>query len=104
MTGGRLVLLNASIAVVACGVGGWANNYLIRQPEVNRGIAIQDPVTQEQLGISKKCADIARWQTANSRLFLASPLILPAIMMIGLERFRLVPKGKVGMEMLKFML
>jgi len=33
-TGGKLVLLNAIVTIVACGIGGFANNYFIRMPEV----------------------------------------------------------------------
>ena len=43
-TGGKLVVLNAIVSMIACAMGGFANNWCIRQPEVTSGgIQIQDP-------------------------------------------------------------
>lgn len=33
-TGGKLVIVNGGVTVVACALGGFANNYFIRQPEL----------------------------------------------------------------------
>jgi len=43
-TGARLVVLNAVVTMVACGMGGFANNWFMRQPEVKQGIMVVDPV------------------------------------------------------------
>lgn len=60
-SGVKEVALNTVVTIVACAAGGWANNYIIRQPEVNVGISVEDPADGKKVGISKKCADAARW-------------------------------------------
>ena len=59
--GGKKVIFNVFVAMVGCGLGGFANNWYMRAPEVEKGIAIQDPVTHEVVGVSKKTAESARW-------------------------------------------
>lgn len=59
--GGQAVVLNATVAMVACSMGGFANNWFIRMPETIKGIEVQDPSTGETVGISKQCAKEARW-------------------------------------------
>lgn len=45
-------MLNTLTGMFACAVGGWVNNYSIRSPEVQKGIAIQDPTSGEVVGVS----------------------------------------------------
>lgn len=94
-TGARLIMLNAITSTIACACGGFANNYFMRMVELEKGIELTDPDTGEALGKSKICAKTAVWQTASSRIFMAVPICLPAIALIGLERLRLVPKNPV---------
>jgi len=102
--GARLVVMNAVTGLFSCAVGGWMNNYVIRAPEVMRGIGIQDPETGKIVGVSKMCANSARWQTANSRVAMAMPLLFPAIMMWSIERVGLMPKKVIPLELLKITL
>jgi hypothetical protein len=37
-TGGKLIVLNGIVSTVACMCGGFANNYMMRLPEMNIGI------------------------------------------------------------------
>jgi hypothetical protein len=38
--GGQFVILNSLVATIACALGGFANNYIIRMPETVKGIEI----------------------------------------------------------------
>lgn len=99
--GARLVVMNATTTMLSCAVGGWCNNYVMRAPETKLGISIQDPKTGDIVGVSKKCADAARWQTANSRVAMALPMLFPAAVMMSLEKMRLMPKGIWSLEAFK---
>lgn len=57
--GPSLIILNALVAVVACGIGGFANNWFMRMPETKKGIDIIDPDTGESMGKSSLCATAA---------------------------------------------
>ena len=83
-TGARLIMLNTVTSMLACAVGGWVNNFSIRSPEVQRGIAIVDPNSGQTVGISQECARNARLQTANSRIMMALPMALPAVALAGI--------------------
>ena len=37
------------MTLVACALGGFANNYFIRQPELIRGIQVSDPASGKQV-------------------------------------------------------
>lgn len=58
-TGARLIMLNAFTSTVACMCGGFANNWFMRQVEMERGLELCDPDTGEVIGKSKKCARAA---------------------------------------------
>lgn len=57
--GARLIMLNAFTSTVACMCGGFANNWFMRQVEMERGIELCDPDTNEPIGKSPKCAKAA---------------------------------------------
>lgn len=58
-TGARLIMLNAFTSTVACMCGGFANNWFMRQVEMERGIELNDPDTGEPIGKSRACAKAA---------------------------------------------
>ena len=94
-TGARLIMLNAFTSTVACMCGGFANNWFMRQVEMERGIELNDPDTGEAIGKSKKCAKAAVLQTASSRIFLAMPVALPAFALLAIEKVGLMPKHPI---------
>lgn len=102
--GGRLVMLNTITSMLSCAVGGWVNNYSIRSPEVQRGIAIFDPVDGQTVGVSQVCASSARLQTANSRIMMAVPMALPAATLMAIERLGVAPRNNRVMFALKMSL
>ena len=89
--GPSLIMLNASIAVVACGIGAFANNWFMRMPETKNGIDIIDPENGESMGKSSMCATTAIKQTASTRLLLAIPVCFPSIALFGIERAGMLP-------------
>ena len=93
--GASLILLNAFTSTVACMCGGFANNWFMRQVEMERGIELCDPDTGEAIGKSPKCAKSAVIQTASSRIFLAMPVALPAFALLALEKVGMMPKHPV---------
>ena len=104
-TGGKLVVLNAIVSMTACAMGGFANNWCIRQPEVTSGgIQIQDPSNGKVVGMSKICAREAIWQTASSRILMALPLFLPGCALYAMEKKGLVPKNFVLLTSLQLFL
>ena len=66
----------------------------MRQTELNKGINVIHPETNENLGLSKKCAEVAVLNTAISRFALAAPLFIPAILFFAADKMRMVPTGK----------
>lgn len=60
-TGARLIMLNAITSTVACMCGGFANNWCMRMVEMEKGIELCDPDTNEPIGKSKLCAKAAVW-------------------------------------------
>jgi len=102
--GARLVVMNALTSLLCCAVGGWMNNFVIRAPEAMKGIGIQDPENGKTMGTSKMCANAARWQTANSRVAMAMPLLFPAFMMTAVERLGMMPRRFLPLESLKISL
>ena len=93
-TGAKMVLFNTISTYAACGCGGFANTYLMRQTEMNKGINVIHPETNEPVGLSKKCAEVAVFNTAVSRFGMAAPLFIPAICMFGIERLNMLPTRK----------
>ena len=94
-TGAKMVLFNTISTYAACGCGGFVNAYLMRQTEIKTGINVIHPETNEPVGVSKKCAEIAVFNTGISRFGIAAPLFIPAFCMFGIERLNMVPKAKV---------
>ena len=93
-TGASLIMLNAFTSTTACACGGFANNWFMRSVEMEKGIELCDPDTNEPIGKSKAVAKKAVWQTASSRIFMAAPIALPAFALIGMERMGMIPKNK----------
>ena len=62
---------------------------------MEKGIELNDPDTGEAIGKSKLCAKSAVMQTASSRIFLAMPIAIPAFMLLGIEKFGMMPKNPV---------
>lgn len=46
-TGAKLTVLNSLTSMTSVAIGGWVNNFAIRQPEVISGIGIQDPANHK---------------------------------------------------------
>ena len=55
-TGAKLIMLNAITSTTACACGGFANNWFMRSVEMEKGIELCDPDTNEPIGKSKACA------------------------------------------------
>lgn len=54
-----------------------------------------NPETNEPIGLSKKCAQVAVYKTATSRFLMAAPLFIPAILFYGIEKLNMVPRNPV---------
>lgn len=93
-TGSSLILLNAATSTTAAACGGFANNYFMRQSELERGIELCDPETGKPLGKSKLTAKSAVMQTASSRIVMALPICLPAFALIAIEKAGVMPKNR----------
>ena len=89
------MVLNAVVSMIACALGGFANNWFIRMPETLKGIEVQDPLTNQTVGSSKLCAKSAVMQTASSRILLALPVCFPGFALYALERRGLAPKNPI---------
>jgi hypothetical protein len=93
-TGAKMVFFNTVSTYIACSSAGFSNAYLMRQTEIKTGINVINPETNEPVGLSKKCAEIAVFNTASSRFLMAAPLFIPAIFMFGIEKINMVPTNK----------
>ena len=93
-TGAKMVFFNTISTYIACSSAGFSNAYLMRKTEIKTGINVINPETNEPVGLSKKCAEIAVFNTASSRFLMAAPLFIPAIAMFGIEKLNMVPKNK----------
>ena len=94
LTGSRLFVLNGAVTFIACSIGGFANNWCIRMPERQTGIAVTDPDSGKSYGLSKNCASIASFQTASSRILMAATVLISPTLLFMLERRNLVPKNR----------
>lgn len=103
-TGGKLVILNAIVSMMACAMGGFANNWFTRMPETVQGIGIEDPATLKTVGISKICAKEAVLQTASSRILMALPVGIPAFVIYAIEKRGFLPKNIVLLTTLQMSL
>ena len=95
LKGGKLVLLNSISSFAACALSGFLNAYIMRQTEIKKGIDVCDKVTNESYGKSKLCANTAVMQTSISRIFLVLTIFVPPVILVAMERARLIPKNKV---------
>jgi hypothetical protein len=101
MKGGSLVLANSIINYVAVASAGFLNSYCMRMGEMSRGIKIQDE-NGEEMGISKKCAEVAVLQTSLSRMILSAPtFIIPGVSMFFLDKMGLIPKSRAPRTVLE---
>jgi hypothetical protein len=94
-TGATMVMYNTISTYIACAAAGFSNCYLMRRTELNNGINVLHPDTQEPLGLSRKCAEAAVFKTATSRFLMAAPLFIPAILFFGIEKMNMVPANPV---------
>jgi len=92
-TGASLIVLNSVGSFFACASAGFMNAWFMRQTEMNKGISVLDPETEEPLGKSKDCAYHAVLQTAISRIFLNVTIFVPPFFLLAIERMRLMPKN-----------
>jgi len=101
MKGGSVVLANSIINYVAVASAGFLNTYCMRMGEMSRGIKIQDE-NGEEMGISKKCAEVAVLQTSLSRMILSAPtFIIPGVSMFFLDKMGLIPKARAPRTVLE---
>lgn len=79
----------------AVAAAGYLNAYLMRQSELKSGIDVFSPANPTvSLGRSTAAAEMAVSQTAISRCMFAVPIMFPAFILYGLERARMLPKGR----------
>ena len=95
LKGGKLVLLNSISSFVACALSGFLNAYIMRQTEIQKGIDVCDKETGQSYGKSKICATQAVMQTSISRIFLVMTIFVPPVVLMGLERARMMPQARV---------
>ena len=88
----------------ACATAGFLNAFFMRQTELRKGIDVVDPASGESVGKSKKAAMKAVTQTAFSRSLLAVPIFIPSMVMIAMERARILPKSVVPLTTLQMTL
>lgn len=101
MHGGSLVLFNSILNYVAVACAGFLNSYCMRMGEMSRGIKIQDEFGQD-MGISKKSAEVAVLNTSLSRLILSAPtFIIPGVSMYFLDRMGMIPKARAPRTVLE---
>lgn len=90
---------------MACASAGYLNAYLMRQTEMQKGIDVFHPKTGEAIECeikSKLAAKRAVEQTAISRIMLNVTILLPPMLLISLEKARLMPKNKYLVEFVNF--
>ena len=89
-------MLNSISSFAACAISGFLNAYFMRQTEIKKGIDILDKETGESFGKSKICANKAVLQTSISRIALVLTIFVPPVILMGMERARMMPNNKVG--------
>mmetsp|Transcript_82623 Transcript_82623/g.114219 ORF Transcript_82623/g.114219 Transcript_82623/m.114219 type:complete len:136 (+) Transcript_82623:542-949(+) len=92
-TGARLMVYNSVGSFIGCSTAGFLNAWFMRQTELKKGIDVLDPDTMESYGKSKSTAMQAVVQTATSRFVLAFALFIPSLMLLSIEKMRLMPKN-----------
>jgi len=100
--GGEKAIFNAIVAIIGVSLGDFASNWFMRAPELENGIALQDPATGEIVGNSRKCAGYARWQTATSRILMGIPVGIPGIVHYILAMTNMEPKSDLIATLLLF--
>lgn len=103
LSGSKLIVANSVSSFAACSIAGYLNAKIMRKTELETGIDITD-TDGKQLGKSKVAARLAVDQTANSRFFLAVPIFLPALILLFIEKRRLMPKNFYVKTCLEFSL
>lgn len=104
-TGAKLISINAVSAFAACASAGYLNAWFMRQTEMKKGIELFHPKTGEimtELGPSKIAAKRAVEQTAISRIMLNVTILLPPVLLLMIEKARLMPKNKYALEFVNF--
>ncbi len=66
---------------------------MMRRTELNTGIAVCDK-EGTPYGNSKAAAATAVSQTSVSRFVLAVPIMLPPVLLFGIEKMNMIPKNK----------
>ena len=89
-------MLNSVSAVTACALAGFVNAYIMRQTEIKTGIDVCDKKTNQSYGKSKICASKAILQTSTSRILFSLPMFLPPLILMILEKVRMMPRNKAG--------
>jgi sideroflexin-5 len=92
-TGASLILLNSVSSFFACASAGFLNAYFMRQTEMQKGISVLHPDTDEELGKSQACAYQAVMKTAISRIFLNVTIFVPPLFLVAIEKARLMPQN-----------
>ena len=106
LAGKKGFLATISTNVIACtavAVAGGANVYIVRTPEIKKGIALSDEKTGEIVGPpSKIAAEEAVWNTIKARAFGCLPLffISPAYN-AAVQAAGLMPQAKVPRTMVE---
>lgn len=103
LSGGKLIVANSISSFFACAIAGYLNAKIMRNTELQLGIDVTD-ADGKQLGKSKVAARMAVDQTANSRFFLAVPIFIPAVILLMIEKRRLMPKNFYAKTFLEFLL
>jgi len=108
-SGGRLLIVNSFVSILAAGSAGSLNTYFIRRVEIENGIEVfEDEVLSKPVGVSCVAAKNAVAETAASRVFLSGTCLLaPAIFFSVLEKFNKIPKNprmKLPFEMTFFLI
>ena len=102
MIGSKLYFANSISSFFACAAAGFLNAYIMRKSELEKGIDLMNPKNPGvSLGKSKVAASEAVTNTAYSRIFLALPLLIPAVILYGIERAKMMPKGPVALTLLQ---
>jgi len=95
-TGMKLFFINFIVSAFSSGTAGFCNSLCMRYPEITKGIKVySDPNLENYVGISKKSAESAVYETASSRFVMSLTCMgVPTLMLLGLGSMGMVPKGK----------
>ena len=96
-TGKRLFFINFVVSAVSSGTAGFCNSLCMRYPEIQKGIKVfSDEKLEQCVGISKKSAESAVYETASSRFIMSlMSLGVPTLMIMSFGSIGMVPKAKL---------